>query len=83
MVKICYMNIVYSQTRSFILNMLLVTNPCEYSINFFFERRDVKTTEHCDSSKNIYGLIKRAYSQFMRLGIDIIFRMKTIGTNDV
>jgi len=29
----------------------------------------------------MYGLIKRAYNQFMRLGIDIIFRMKTIGTN--
>jgi len=25
----------------------------------------------------------RAYNQFMRLGIDIIFRVKTIGTNDV
>lgn len=29
----------------------------------------------------MYELIKRAYNQFMRLGIDIIFRMKTIGTN--
>jgi len=28
----------------------------------------------------MYGLIKRAYNQFMRLGIDIIFRMKTIET---
>jgi len=31
----------------------------------------------------MYGLIKRAYNEFMRLGINIIFRMKTIGTNDV
>jgi len=29
----------------------------------------------------MYGLIKRAYNQFMKLGIDIIFKMKTIGTN--
>jgi len=35
----------------------------------------------------MYGLVKRAYNQFMRLGIDITFRMKTIRinkeTNDV
>jgi hypothetical protein len=31
----------------------------------------------------MYGLIKRAYNQFMRGGIDITFRMKTIGTDKV
>jgi len=35
----------------------------------------------------MYGLIKRAYNQFMSLGIDIIFWIKTIeinkGTNDL
>jgi hypothetical protein len=29
----------------------------------------------------MYGLIKKAYNQFRRLGIDIIFMIKIIGTN--
>jgi len=29
----------------------------------------------------MYGLVKRAYNQFTRLGIDVIFKMNTIGIN--
>jgi len=36
---------------------VLRTGSITYSIKKFFKRKDVKTTEHCDSSLNMYELI--------------------------